>query len=126
MDRLIEDLDVDEKVWQVRESDHVVKGQQGARRVQRVWVVRGEDIVEFQKDLGPSSKFPLAKPFIFVAGNEYSVGEALEQAEYLRDAVPEPEEPSDMIGDWFKQLDEMREIRKRRSVVGPWQRTQRN
>ena len=122
----LDELNIDEMVWQVRESDHVLKDVVGIHRVQRVWVVRGDELLEFQKDLGPIANYPLATPFIFFAGNEYSVGEALEQAEYLREMQPRPEEPSDLIGDWFKQLDELKQLKKKRSVIGPMSRVQRN
>lgn len=115
----------DEKVWQVRESDHTVAGR-GLRRLQRVFVVRGDAVLEFRADLGPSWAFPLAKPFLFVSAGEYSVGEALEQAEYLREAQPEPEAPRNLMQDWMKQLDEQRRSAARTSVVGPLVRVQRD
>lgn len=118
-------LQVDERCWQLRESPRI--GPLGDMRwMQRVWVVRGEDMCEFDKDLGPAWAYPLAKPFMFVSWNEYSVGEAMEQANYLREAQPEPEEPHDLMGQWFRQLDEMRNILANRSVIGPGAFIQRN
>lgn len=121
-------LDIDERCWQVRESVHPSKDPQkpGQRWMQRVWVVRGDMLAEFQKDLGPSWAYPLARPFMFVSMNEYSVGESLEQANCLREMQPEYEEPSDLMQDWYKQLEELKQLKDRRSVVGPHARIQRN
>lgn len=120
-------LSVDEKCWQIRESDHPsTKPGGGMRRIQRVWVVRDDTLCEFDKDLGPAWAFPLAKPFIFVAGNEYSVGESLEQADCLRESQPTPEEPHDLMRQWYQELDEKRQLRKHKSVIGPHQRIQRD
>lgn len=115
----------DEPAWQVRESDLPVPGL-GLRRIQKLFVVRGDAMCEFRKDLGPSWAFPLAKPFCFIAAGCYSVGEALEQAEYLREAQPEPEAPHNLMQQWYQQLDEERQTAARRSVIGPLQRVQRN
>lgn len=119
-------LDVNERCWQVRESSHTSKDNPGMRWVQRVWVVRGDSIAEFRKDMGPTWAYPFAKPFMFVSMNEYSVGESLEQANYLRESQPSDEEPHDLIRDWYMQLDEMRDLKAHRSRIGPWSKIQRN
>jgi hypothetical protein len=109
-------LMVDEKVWAARESDHVVGGKR--RRIQRVFVRRGDTELEFQLDRGPAELFKHEYPWQFFAGNEYSMGEVQEIAMFLREAKPEAEEPHNLMQDWFKQLDRQRSERTHRSNYG--------
>lgn len=114
-----DDLFLDEKVWLLRETiEHVDR--QGWHRFQAIWVVRNDRLTKFIKDMGPQSQFSNNPcPLIFWGGFEYSVGEAMEIADMLREGkMPEEREPTDLVGEWMKLLDEKRQWQKHRSVVG--------
>lgn len=111
-------LHLDEKVWWLHE---VVRNKPswGPHRYQVLLVRRGEYEYRFEKDLGPELLYPGSSPFNFWAASEYSVGEALEIADRLREGKdPEPREPSDIVGDYVDQLEERKAQRAHRSVSG--------
>lgn len=113
-------LTVDERAWSLWEEDKSVDGQ-GMHRFQKIRVRRGELQCDFVKDLGPSFLYPKANPFSFLAMNQYSVGEVMEQAEWLREGQPPEDgrEPTHLLEEFKKELDEKQALRAHRSVSGP-------
>lgn len=94
--------------------------QQGLRRIQYISAVRGDKLCTFKKDLGPSMMFPGAAPFNFWAGGAYSVGEATEQANWLRESkAPDQREPTNIGVEYLKQKEELTAQKKHKSVFGP-------
>lgn len=118
-------LHVDEWVWFASELDRNVAGL-GRHRVQTLIVRRGDLEITFEKDLGSTLAFPLAEQFNFPCLNLYRVGEVLEICERHREGRAEPEEPSDLWGQWHKQRDEQRQLRARRTTSGPLLTIQRD
>lgn len=118
-------LNVDEWVWFATEQDRNLPGV-GLHRIQTLLVRRGDLEISFEKDLGSSLLYPLAAPFNFWAANLYRAGEVLEICERHRENLPEPEEPSDLMGQWLRELDEKRQLRARRTTSGRYQTIQRN
>ena len=108
----------DERVQWLWERDED-KPMLGPHRYQYVEVRRGEKRQTFKKELGPSALFAKAHPFNFWAAGLYSLGEATEQAEWLREAQPEVEQPSNIAEQYRRQLEEKQALRRHRTVVGP-------
>lgn len=118
-------LRLDEKVWQLIETVRD-KPRFGPHRYQIIWSRRGEQLVKFEKDLGPELLYPGASLFQFFCGNEYSVGEAMEIADRAREGKPpEEREPTDLLGEYKKELEEKEALRAHRSVSGPLLTVQR-
>lgn len=121
-DRLLSRLlTVDERAWCLWEFDKAVE-RQGMHRFQKITVRRGDYQCDFVKDLGPSFLFPKASPFSFFSMNMYSVGEVMEKAEWLREGQPPEDghEPTDLLGEYKKELDEKLAQKAHRSVSGPF------
>ena len=114
------DLRLDEKVWWLHETVRD-KPQYGPHRYQVLFVRRGEFEYRFEQDMGPELLFPTAGLFNFFCGNEYSVGEAIEIANRLREGKPPEDDhpPTDLIGEYQKELDEKRALRVARTTVAP-------
>lgn len=109
-------LYLDEKVYWLREFIVDLPGK-GAHRIQRIFVVRNDQLMPFDKNLGPEwlhAGCPLAQMY---AGFEYSVGEVMEIAENMRACKPEPEEPRPLGELWLRQREEERELKAHRSVI---------
>lgn len=110
---------MDEKVEWVWESDED-KPMYGSCRYQHIQLVRGDKMRHFVGEMGPSSNYPLAHPFNFWAGSEYSVGECLEIAERLREGKPpEENEPIDIWASYLRLLEEKQKRRNHASEFGP-------
>lgn len=98
----------------------------GPQRVQRVWVLRGDEIALHERELGAwdgKKDHPFQVPSFW----EYSVAELQEIAEQCReDRVPtEPEQPIDLLDVWAEELDERRMRRDHKSTFGPMLRKER-
>lgn len=112
-------LTTDERVEWILEGGREKPGF-GLHRYQRILVRRGQMMCEFLKDLGPVFMFPNAAPVQAWLGGEYSVGEAMEIAERLREGKPpEDKEPVNLMQKYFEQADELNALRAHRSVSGP-------
>lgn len=113
-------LTMDEKVEWIAEMEKD-KPRFGTHRYQLVQVRRGQVMCDFKKDMGPSFLYPNAPPMQQAwLGGLYSVGEALEIAERMREnKPPEEREPTDLVQGYLVQQDEKRALRAHRSVSGP-------
>ncbi len=118
-------LHPDERVEWVREYVRE-KPMFGPYRYQSMRVHRGDRLVVFEVELGPEIQFSGAHPINGYLGFEYSVGEACDIANEARYGRPEPEEPQDLVKNWFEQLDESRQQKTHRSVSGPDVRIERH
>lgn len=120
-------LHPDEKVWELRERVVVDSRTPGAVpvRVQSLRVLRNDRLVWFDRVMGPEAAFT-GSLIEFWAAFEYSAGEVVEIAERLREGKPEQTEPSDLIGDYLKELDEKRQLAARRTTSGPYLTVQRD
>ena len=119
------DLFIDEKVWELAETNRDLE-QIGSHRIQRIRVRRGDQLEDFEKDMGPSELWP-HEQIHFFAGFEYSVGEAMEIAQMLRESkAPMQRGPRDLFGDWLKFCGEKQQQVAHRTVVGPLVTIQRN
>ena len=114
-------LRVDERAEWLQEYDL------DGHRLQSITAYRGEKLCKFTKDLGLALLYPKAHPFNFWAAGEYSVGEAMEIADRMRDnKPPEEREQTDLWGEYRKQNEEKSALHAHRSVVGPHITIQRN
>lgn len=89
-------------------------------RIQRVGVVRDDNLVVFERIMGRADEFPSAPRVINVpAFMLYNAGEMQDLLDEARgDKIPESE-PHDLIGDYIKQADEVAQLAAHRTVVGP-------
>ena len=118
-------IDQDEKAYLLMEGWHL-NPLFGERRVQRIWVLRDDDLAVWTKDLGPRDAFR-ADRFQIPSGigNDhvelwaYSVGEIREIADYLRGERHEHEPPSPMWQLYCQDLDEKLAQKAHRTVTGP-------
>ena len=91
----------------------------GPHLFQVIRVRRGEYWCDFEKNLGPLVLFPTAHGFRFWGAGFYSVGEAMEIADRAREnKMPEEREPTDLLGEYKKQLDELGAQKAHRTVSG--------
>ena len=97
-------------------------GGRGERRVQLIYVDRGDAIAVYEKDLGAREGFEADK-FQIPSFWEYSVAELQDIADYLRDdkplSNPPVEERLDLMACWAKTLDERRMQKAHKSTFGP-------
>lgn len=97
----------------------------GDRRIQRIYVLRGDAIAVHEADLGPWDRAN-DMPFQALGLWEYSVAEIQAQAERGREIMPpDDDEPIDLIKVWAKELDEKRMQRDHISTSGPYFRKER-
>lgn len=110
----------DEKAYWLSEGWRPIPPLPGERRIQIIHVLRGDQIVLWEKDLGPKGNFQADK-FQIPSFWEYSVAELQEIADYLREGKPlsNPEERLDLMACWAKELDERQMLRTHKSVYGP-------
>ena len=112
-------LTVDERVqWLLEETKPKYKV--GNVRYQHIWVRRGDKACMFTKELGPAILFP-TQGLCFWGAGEYSVGEAMEIADRLREnKPPEQRDPTrDILDSFRKQQDEKRDLAHHRTRSGP-------
>ena len=135
-------LSLDDRVCFAREFVAHVDGTDETHRFQTFSIYRDGLVYRYRKDLGPASNFPNAlSDTRFVAGvpgtsapAEYSVGEVLDILERQRYNIVVPDAHSDMrlsgkrtlLDDWVMELDERRQQRAHRTVIGPFVVVQRN
>ena len=117
---------IDDRVWSIWERVED-KPMWGAHRYQYIVIRRGEREHLYVKDLGPEVLFPNACQWNFWAANEYSIGEAVEIGERLREGKdPEPREPTDLGAAFMNQQEEKRALRAHRTTSGPFITISRN
>jgi len=111
-------LGLDEKVEWLWEADKD-KPMFGSYRYQHIQLARDGEMHHFVWEMGLSSEYPLAHPFNFFAGGYYSVGEALEIADNLRqNKPPEEHEPIDLAMSYLKLIEERHKRRRHASTFG--------
>ncbi len=93
----------------------------GDRRVQRIQVLRGDEIVVYEQDAGPWD-MENDQPFQAPSFWEYSVAELQEIALSNRNgkAPTDPDDRMDILEVWARELDERRMRAEHRSVSGPY------
>ena len=113
-------LHPDTLVWLLLETERD-KPMWGKHRYQSVWVHQVDgSLRRYERELGPALAFPGGLLFQFWAADCYSVGEVMEIADRLREGKPpEDKEPADLIGEYRKEQEELRDLAAHRSVSGP-------
>jgi len=97
----------------------------GDRRVERIWVLRNDQIVMHEEDKGP---WDMTRDHPFQAAGLwlYSVAELREIAEVGAGMkAPDDDEHLGLLQVWFEELDERRMQAAHRSVSGRYQRKER-
>lgn len=130
---------MDEFCFSLKEWNEQTPGNRGWHRYRIVKVPRGEALVEFRQDLGPSSKYKGVQPFAIlgaVADDDtgrvewvHTVGELIDIADYMADPTrqtKEPPQPFDYVAGYHDEQDKRKLRRKKRSIVGPQVRVQRD
>lgn len=134
-------LSLDDKVCFAREFVAPMDRDE-PHRFQVLSIYRDGHVYRYRKDLGPARLFPNAlMDTRFIAGlpgtsapAEYSVGEVLDILEGQRYNLVVPDAHSDLrlsgkrtlLDDWEIELDERRQQRAHRTVIGPFIGIQRN
>ena len=102
------------------------------RRVQKVFVVRGDAIARYEQDLGPATSFPHAHDTqIFSLGDD-KVAELQAEAEkdrhdpYWDKVAKELSEGSTLKADTIRELESAKVILANQSTFGPYHSKQRN
>lgn len=107
-------------------------GSSGYRWIQQVWVIRGDTIARYETDFGPAEDFKTVTPLAMPSEGDDTVAELQFWAEknrhddYWYKRSLELQAESTMMKDAANQILEIEEARKNRSVLGPYQTTQRN
>ena len=119
-------LTVDERAEWLMEYEKDKPGH-GLHRYQVIRVRRGQFWRDFVKELGPAMLYQnVASALQMWLAGEYSVGEAMDQADAARETKPpQQREPTDLMEGYFRQVDEIRALRAHRSVSGPLVRIER-
>lgn len=76
-------LHEDEEVMSLFEQDELTPDGKRLVRMQTIRVMRGDKLVEFPREMGPSANYK-AGPFVIPCLGAHSVGEVLEMAERIR------------------------------------------
>lgn len=99
----------------------------GTRRMQRIMVLRGDEIVAHEEDLG-AWDMDVDKPFQAPGFWEYSVAELQDIAQQAREQKPptDSDDRIDLVQTWAQELDERRMQRDHQSTFGPYFRKERN
>lgn len=105
-------------------------GELGWRRVQKVFVNRGDRLAEHWVDMGPVSEWPSAEAFgvpAWVADPRtrkieplHTVGELRDVADVLRARHSEHPKPSDLMSQWVEELDERQMKLRGLTTSGPY------
>ena len=99
--------------------------------VQRTFVIRDGQLACFQRVIGPSSDFERVQPLLMPSFGENTVaemqwwGEKNRHDTYWADRSKEMLAESTLIKDHINQLEETAMVRQNRSVLGPYQSTER-
>lgn len=98
----------------------------GVRRVQRIAVLRGDEIAVYEEDKG-AWDMDVDTPFQVPSFWEYKVAELQEIALHAHEGKPptDPDDRLDLIAVWAVELDERRMRRDHRSTFGPHFRKER-
>jgi len=125
----------DEPSWGLDEQPRIIAFPDGSRRrrwLQRVKVVRGDKLAEFETDFGPAEDFDHIPPLFIPSFGDDSVAQLQEMADNHRHDlrwVKRREETlteSTLIADILRQHEENREWIANRSQFGPAGAVQRN
>jgi hypothetical protein len=131
-------VSMDEMCFSLKDWDEMAPDSRGVHRYRVIKVPRGEKLVEFRQDLGLASKFtgpafvvPGAIPDLDTGRIEWvhTVGECVDIANYIADPsrqTQEPPQPFDYVSAYHDNLDQKKLRRRKRSMVGPQVRVQRD
>lgn len=131
-------VSLDEPGYSLKEIVQRTPDSKALHRYQCIRVLRGDQVAEFRRDLGPASGFS-AGEFVIPGGVtdehsgriyvEHKVAELVEIADLLREGPyqrPEPPTPSNLIQGYQDLPDKRRRARKRQSLFGPAATIQRS
>ena len=125
----------DEPCYGLQEVDRLIAypdGSTRSRRIQAVYVVRGDCIAEYATDLGPSENFRNVMQLKLLSMGDDTVGECMEEAERSRLDTFERELRAEVVGtstliqDFIREKEENIERINNRSHFGPKHTKQRN
>jgi glycine/D-amino acid oxidase-like deaminating enzyme len=130
-------VNLDEKCMGLYELVQMAPGSKGWRRYQVILVLRGDQVAEMRRDLGPAKSFKADE--FRIPGGVYdettgridplhTVGELYDIAEALRDGrfAKEKPEPTDLIQGYHDEQDKKAKRRRKVSHFGPRLRVQRS
>lgn len=124
----------DEKVWFLTELVEVVLGLPGRQRIQRTYIVRGDEICVVEKILGDAENFE-GPQFRIPSLMEHTAGEMWDLADWHRDPsrmehflarAKEIQGESSLVQDWTDWLHARARLIQNQSVFGPGIVKQRN
>ena|GEM_PF-3581882 len=122
----------DEKAWEITELDRVVPGLPGYRRIQSLYVIRGDEMAVLERDLGDARSFT-APEFRCLSFMVHTAGELWDMADFNRDRdewfrqrLREIDGESTLTADWLKFLEERYKRVRNQSQFGPGGAIQRN
>ena len=99
--------------------------------MQRTFVLRGGEVVCFQRVIGPASDYERVQPLVMPSFGENTVaemqywGEKNRHDTYWAGRSEEMLSESTLIKDHINQLEEKAMVRGNKSVLGPYQSTER-
>lgn len=102
------------------------------RRVQTVFVVRGDAIARYEEDLGPATSFPHAHDTQIFSMGDDKVAELQAEAEkdrhdsYWEKVAAEIQEGSNLEKDWHREIESAEKLKANSSTFGPYVTKQRN
>lgn len=109
-------LERNEKALMLIEEDRMTADLRAEHRWQSIYVQRGESIVEFPRDLGPSRDFKGIGGFILLSGGEDSVASIMDMADVergenrIKAVLDEAKENSTLIHDAIELLEQKRTL----------------
>lgn len=118
----------DEPCWILDEQSRIMAFPDGSRlrrRVQRLHVVRGDELAEFETDFGPAEDFDIPPIFLMSPDGSVSVAHMQEEAEKHRHNLQWAKRREEMLAestvipDILRHAEEAREWVANRSRFGP-------
>lgn len=125
----------DEACWGLAEGPLKMPQPDGStpmRWVQRVFVIRGDAIAKYIIDFGPAERFATVTPLLMPSHGENTVAQLQAHADKNREdrywykRRQEMLAGSTLVQDILKQEEALLSAKANRSVVGPFQRAERN
>ena len=124
----------DTKVWFLTELEEVQLGKVGTRRIQRCYLLRGDEMCVVERDMGEAKEFS-GPEFRIPSLNEHTAAEVWDMADYHRDPdryrdfaqrAKEIQGESTLITDWVNWLEERKRLVGNRSLFGSSCKRQRD
>jgi hypothetical protein len=132
-------VSMDEYAYSLKELIQQSPGNRGWHRYMIVKVPRNGKLVEFRKDLGAARKWKNVQEFSIIGAIPdyttgrvewvHTVGELVDIADWMRDPTRQklpPPQPFDFVSGYHDEQDKKKLRQRKRSMVGPVARVQRD